>query len=99
MISTQPAEPIDFLGADRFVYVHKHRYSPSLFRHDSRKRRHDEWSHPTQQNDTETRAQCHRGENRDTKVTVIEFNPDPAAPHLNATMTEPYLGLELSYRK
>ena len=37
--------------------------------------------------------------NRDTKVTVIEFNPDPAAPHLNATMTEPYLGLELSYRK
>ncbi|MFG5777417.1 hypothetical protein ACFIQF_10090 [Comamonas sp. J-3] len=35
----------------------------------------------------------------DTKYTYAEFKPDPSGPFLNATMTEPYLGLELAYRK
>ncbi|MEG0921467.1 MAG: hypothetical protein RSD57_07315 [Comamonas sp.] len=37
--------------------------------------------------------------NRDTKYTYAEFKPDPDGPFLNATMTEPYLGQELGYRK
>ena len=36
---------------------------------------------------------------KDTKYTVLEFKPDPKGPLLNATMTERYLGLELSYRR
>lgn len=36
---------------------------------------------------------------RDTKYTILEFNPDPDGPFVNATMTERYLGLELSYRR
>ena len=35
----------------------------------------------------------------DTKYTVIEFRPDPDGPFVNATMTEHYQGLELSYRR
>lgn len=35
----------------------------------------------------------------DTKYTVIEFKPDPDGPFVNATMTEQYQGLELSYRR
>lgn len=37
--------------------------------------------------------------NNNTKYTYAEFKPDPNGPVLNATMTEPYLGLELGYRK
>lgn len=37
--------------------------------------------------------------NSHTKYTYAEFKPDPNGPVLNATMTEPYLGLELGYRK
>lgn len=38
-------------------------------------------------------------ETSDTKYTVIEFKPDPNGPFVNATMTERYRGLELSYRR
>jgi len=36
---------------------------------------------------------------RDTKYTVLEFKPDPDGRFVNATMTDRYLGLELSYRR
>lgn len=35
----------------------------------------------------------------DTKYTKLEFKPDPNGPFVNATMTDRYLGLELSYRR
>lgn len=38
-------------------------------------------------------------ETSDTKYTVLKFKPDPNGPFVNATMTERYLGLELSYRR
>lgn len=38
-------------------------------------------------------------ETSDTKYTKLQFKPDPNGPFVNATMTEQYLGLELSYRR
>jgi transposase len=35
----------------------------------------------------------------DTIYTIAKFKPDPNGPHLNATMTGRYLGLELDYRR
>ncbi|WP_370681573.1 helix-turn-helix domain-containing protein [Comamonas sp. GB3 AK4-5] len=35
----------------------------------------------------------------DTIYTIDKFKPDPNGPHLNATMTGRYLGLELDYRR
>lgn len=50
-----------------------------------------------------SRVRAHLGavpiETSDTKYTVLKFKPDPNGPVLNATMTERYLGLELSYRR
>ena len=54
-------------------------------------------------NRSTSRVKAHHGavpiETSDTKYTTLEFKPDPNGPFVNATMTEQYLGLELSYRR
>ncbi|MFZ7338245.1 hypothetical protein ACLS0R_18635 [Comamonas jiangduensis] len=54
-------------------------------------------------NRTKSKAKAHINavaiKTRDTKYTVLEFKPDPNGPFVNATMTDRYLGLELSYRR